>query len=301
MSKQPNSFLPEEYLRRKADSRSLIINLVLFGAVLSVTIGAFVVSNRRWNEVRAERAKIDLDWKNEELKIEQLKIMEAQKAALLQRASVTAALLERVPRSILMAELINRMPDNVTITQLDMVSKRIVEQVKPDAAKAEEGKSLIGKLAGPKDESKADAVKVKPPKLEFALKIEGTALSDTEVADYQAALKNCPLLDRVDLVSTEEVSLSDTPMRKFRLEAQIKADADAASMQPVRAEKVRNALESVAQRQKDDKGGVWSGIFGKARKPQLTASKPQSDETAADPSATPPAAPEQATVPTTNP
>ncbi|HZW06082.1 MAG TPA: PilN domain-containing protein, partial [Phycisphaerales bacterium] len=256
MSKQPNSFLPEEYLRRKADARSLIINLVLFGAVLSVTIGAFVVSNRRWNEVRAERAKVDLDWKNEELKIEQLKVMEAQKASLLYRASVTAALLERVPRSILMAELINRMPDNVTITQLDMVSKRIIEQVKPDAAKAEEGRSLVSKLAGPKDDSKAEQVKVRPPRLEFALKIEGTALSDTEVADYQAALKNCTLLDRVDLVSTEEATMSEVPMRKFRLEAQIRADADAASMQPVKAEKVRNAMDTVAERA-DNKSGMW--------------------------------------------
>ncbi len=271
MSKQPNSFLPEEYLRRKADSRSLIINLVLFGTVLSVTIGAFVVSNRQWNDVRTQQAEIDAKWESEKLKLEQLNAMEEQKSALLYRASVTAALLERVPRSILMAELINRMPDNVTITQFDMISKRIIEQVKPDAAKAEEGKSLISKLAGPKDDSKAEAVKARPPRLEFSLKIEGTALSDTEVADYQAALKNCPLLDSVDLVSTEEAQMTEVPMRKFRLEAHIRTDADAASMQPVRAEKVRNALENVAQRQQDVNGAMWSGIFGKARKATITS------------------------------
>ncbi|MDP1660659.1 MAG: PilN domain-containing protein [Phycisphaerales bacterium] len=270
MSKQPNSFLPEEYLRRKADSRSLIINLVLFGAVLSVTIGAFVVSNRQWNDVRTQQAEIDAKWESEKLKLEQLHAMEEQKSALLYRASVTAALLERVPRSILMAELINRMPDNVTITQFDMTSKRIIEQVKPDAAKAEEGKSLVSKLAGPKDDSKAEAVKARPPRLEFSLKIEGTALSDTEVADYQAALKNCPLLDSVDLVSTEEAQMTEVPMRKFRLEARIRTDADAASMQPVRAEKVRNALENVAQRQQEGKASMWSGIFGKARKATIT-------------------------------
>lgn len=292
MTKQQSSFLPEEYLRRKADSRSLIINLVLFGAVLSVTIGAFVVSNRRWNEVRAQRAEIDLQWKNEELKIEQLKVMESQKAALLQRASVTAALLERVPRSILMAELINRMPDNVTITQLDMTSKRIIEQVKPDA-KGDASKSLVSKLAGPKDESKAEAVKIKPPRLEFSLKIEGTSLSDTEVADYQAALKSCPLLDRVDLVSTEEVTLSDTPMRKFRLEAQIRADADAATMQPVKAERVRDAMDSLAKRKQDGKGTMWSGIFGKARKSTLTPSGEGDQPSKTDSG--------QATVPTANP
>jgi Tfp pilus assembly protein PilN len=255
-----------------------------------VTIGAFVVSNRQWNQVRAQRAEIDGQWKAEELKIEQLKVMEAQKAALLQRASVTAALLERVPRSILMAELINRMPDNVTITQLDMISKRVVEKVDP--AKADEGKSLVSKLAGPKDESKAAPVKPKPARLEFSLKIEGTALSDTEVADYQAALKGCPLLDRVDLVSTEEANMTDVPMRKFRLEAQIKQDADAASMQPVKAEKVRNALESVAQREKGEKSpALWSGIFGKAHKPTL-------NDHDLKPGVTPS---EQATVPTGNP
>lgn len=270
MNKQPNSFLPEEYLRRKADSRSLIINLVLFGTVLTVTIGAFVVSNRQWNDVRTQQAEIDAKWESEKLKLEQLNAMEEQKSALLYRASVTAALLERVPRSILMAELINRMPDNVTITQFEMISKRIVEQVKPDAAKAEEGKSLISKLAGPKDDSKAEAVKARPPRLEFSLKVEGTALSDTEVADYQAALRNCPLLDSVDLVSTEEAQMTETPMRKFRLEARIRTDADAASMQPVRAEKVRNAMENVAQRQQDGNGSMWSGIFGKARKATIT-------------------------------
>lgn len=288
MSNNTNSFLPEEYLRRKADSRSLIVNLVLFGGVLCVTIGAFVVSNRQWNEVRAERAVIDEQWKNEELKIEQFRVMEAQKAALLQRASVTAALLERVPRSILMAELINRMPQNVTITQLDMNSKRIVQQASPDAKKAEEGKSLVGKLAGPKDDTKAAPVMPKPPRLEFNIRIEGTALSDTEVADYQAALKSCALLDRVDLVSTEELTMSDIPMRKFRLEAQIRADADAAGMQAVRAQRVRDAMDNVAARQKDDAVSVWSGIFGKARKPELTPAKSKDQPKPA----------EQATVPT---
>lgn len=290
MSKLTNSFLPEEYLRRKADSRSLIINLALFGCVLTATIGAFVVSNRQWNQVRAQRAEIDAQWKAEELKIEQLKVMEDQKAALLQRASVTAALLERVPRSILMAELVNRMPENVTITHLDMISKRIVEQTKPDAAKAEEGKSLVGKLAGGKDESKAAVVKPRPPRLEFSLKIEGAALTDTEVADYQAALKNCPLLDRVDLVSTEEMAMSDVPMRKFRLEAQIKADADAASMQPVRADKMRSTLDSAAMKQ-NERGAMWSGIFGKARSPGVKPSEGSKPDDAKSEQATVPSNP----------
>ncbi|MBY0308501.1 MAG: PilN domain-containing protein [Phycisphaerales bacterium] len=288
MSKHPTSFLPEEYLRRKADARSLIVNLILFGGVLTVTIGAFVVSNRRWNQVRAQRAEIDAQWKAEEMKIEQLKIMEAQKDALLQRAGVTAALLERVPRSILMAELINRMPDNVTITQLDMTSKRIVEQPKTD--KQDDGKSLLNKLAG-KDDSKAQPVKPKPPRLEFSLKIEGSALSDTEVADYQAALKQCPLLDRVDLVSTEETIMGDSAMRKFRLEAAIRQEADAAAIQPARAEKVRRAMESVESRNKTEKAGLWSGIFGKAPKATLRPAAADSQ----------PAPAEQATAPSANP
>jgi len=292
MSKQPNSFLPEDYLRRKADARSLIVNLVLFGGVLSVTIGAFVVSNRQWNQVRAQRAEIDAQWETEKLKIEQLKQLEAQKSELLYKASVTAALLERVPRSILMAELINRMPDNVTITQLDMSSKRIVEQVKPDASKTEAGKSLVGKLAG-SDASKAPPVKPRPPRLEFSIKIEGTALSDTEVADYQAALKNCPLLDRVDLVSTEEATLTDVAMRKFRLEAQIKLDADAAAMQPVRAERVRNAMETVAQRQ-NAQGSPFTGIFGKSKRASITPTGKEEPS----PLQTPAGAPQQATAPT---
>ena len=52
MTNPQASFLPEDYLRRKADSRALIINLLLFGGMLTVVVGAFVVTNREDQKVR---------------------------------------------------------------------------------------------------------------------------------------------------------------------------------------------------------------------------------------------------------
>ncbi|MFT3686472.1 MAG: hypothetical protein QM783_16390 [Phycisphaerales bacterium] len=107
------------------------------------------------------------------------------------------------------------------------------------------------------------------------------------------------MLDRVDLVSTEEAVMNEVTVRKFRLEGVIRADADAAVMNPVKAERVRDAMDSVAQRQGNDKTAVWSGIFGKVQKPSLTQhDAPTAPTAAAKPQAD---APAQATVPTGNP
>jgi hypothetical protein len=72
----------------------------------------------------------------------------------------------------------------------------------------------------------------------------GLAASDTDVADFQTALKDCALLDRVELASTMEHQDGERSMRKFRIEASIRADADTSAMQPLVKE--RDGAEPVA-------------------------------------------------------
>src|SRR6202008_3614087 len=96
--------------------------VVAFGIV-----GAFFVTYHRWMKVKDDQEVVNRAFATEAKKIEQLKVLEAQREELKEKADVTLALVEKVPRSILMAELINRMPEQMTLTELALKSKRILE------------------------------------------------------------------------------------------------------------------------------------------------------------------------------
>jgi len=241
------SFLPEDYLQRKWESRANTISLLLFGVVLFGVVGAFFVTNRAWNTVRSQQREINAEYTEQTKKIEQLKVLEQQKLEMLDKAEVTTALIERVPRSILLAELINRMPDRLTLTDVEIKSKRIVEA--PTVAKT--GPKSIGK--GPAKPGTAPAKDeapkiVKPPRIEYSISLIGLATTDEAVADYLSALKDCELLERVDHVLSQASIVNSTTMRKFRLEAQIRPDADARKIAPLKVTR------------KDEPGQVAGGL-----------------------------------------
>ncbi|HEY0435286.1 MAG TPA: hypothetical protein VGC92_01505, partial [Phenylobacterium sp.] len=136
-----NSFLPEDYLQKKAERRAIAISLFLFLIVGVGIVGAFFKTYRDWTVVKRLQEDVNRDFATEAKKIDQLKALEAQRDELKEKADVTLALVERVPRSILMAELINRMPKQLTLTELSLKSKRTTEQAKVE-------KKVTG-LAGP--------------------------------------------------------------------------------------------------------------------------------------------------------
>lgn len=232
-------FLPEDYIQRKAENRSNAISLVLFGVVMFCVIGAFLVTNRQWSTVRARQADINQQYAAETKKIEQLKTLEAQKAEMMEKAEITTGLIERVPRSILLAELINRMPDRVVLTEVQLASKRVKDRDtgKADPKKKDDpkAKSLAGKGApkGGKAKEAPPPEKPRPPRLEFTMALNGLAASDEDVADFQSGLRACGLLDRVDVVSSQATTVDEVPMRKFRIEAAVRVDADARRIEPL--------------------------------------------------------------------
>ncbi|MFN7021343.1 MAG: hypothetical protein ACK4WH_08470, partial [Phycisphaerales bacterium] len=54
-----SSFLPEDYLRRKSERRSIVISLSLFAIVVMGIVGAFFVTHRQWNTVRQRQQEIN--------------------------------------------------------------------------------------------------------------------------------------------------------------------------------------------------------------------------------------------------
>jgi Tfp pilus assembly protein PilN len=233
------SFLPEDYVRDRRERRSNILAGLGFGVVMFLVVSAFFVTQRQWTSVKSQQESINRDYATEAQKIDQLKSLEKQKVEMLDKAEITAALLERVPRSVLLAELINRMPDQLTLTDFKLDGKRVVAppKVDPKDAKAKAGGRPApagDKKAAPVDKKVEDEKpKATPPKFEYKVELVGLAANDQEVADYQASLKDCPLLVNVDLISSIETVIDDVGRRKFRIEALLRTDVDARNIQPL--------------------------------------------------------------------
>src|SRR5690606_31308071 len=181
---------------------------------------------------------INLLYTQETKKIEQLKALEAQKTEMLAKAEITAALIERVPRSILLAEIINRMPEQLTLTDLELNGKRVQDapQVTAKSTQPARARSLAGKGGSSKGKKSEPPPAPKPvaPRYDFQIVLEGLAANDAFVADYHTALKQCPLLENVELLSTAQVKIDDTIRRKFKIEATIRPSADARNIKPLK-------------------------------------------------------------------
>jgi hypothetical protein len=234
-----NSFLPEDYLQKKAERRAIVISLMLFLVVSIGIVGAFFVTYRQWSYVKRTQEEVNRDFVAESKKIEQLKVLEAQRDELKEKADVTLALVERVPRSILLAEMINRMPKQLTLTNMKITSKRVqaVAQAAPKPS-ALAGPQTLAQVranqnaAGAQQGAQA-AAKPQPPKFEFRVELSGLSATDDDVADYYQSLVNCPLLERVDMIFSSDTVVDDVSMRKFQIEASIRAAADARQIEPL--------------------------------------------------------------------
>ncbi len=215
------SFLPEDYVAQKAETRGNIIILALFAVVLAGIVGAFMVTNRSWQALKSHQVEVKAAYEAESKKMDQLKALETQRQEILEKAEITAALAERVPRWALLAELTLRMPLDVQRDQLTLKSRRL-EAAAP-VANTSGVRSLVGGANQPK---KDEAPKPQPPKFECQLTLAGTAERNNDVADYIAALRMSPVLDDVELQFIREAKSDDRLVRKFELVAKVRQDVD---------------------------------------------------------------------------
>jgi Tfp pilus assembly protein PilN len=138
-----DSFLPEDYLVQRAERRTNIISLSLFGIVMVAVIGAFFVTNRQATMVKQHQESINDQYQQAGIQIQELTQLESQREEMLNKAELAAALVERVPRSILMAELINRMPERLALLDFEMKSEKAKAPNSPPAGQTDSSGRLI--------------------------------------------------------------------------------------------------------------------------------------------------------------
>ena len=231
MAKQDMSFLPEDYIERRIESRTNIVCLGLFGLVLIGVVGAYVVTYRQQVSLRRQRQEVNTEYTDAARRIEQLDQLHQRKQRMLQKARVTATLLEPVPRSFLLAELINRMPHTLSLLELKMTSKKITQPV----IRAKRHQSALTNATGKTDGPDQDLDGPAPgPRYKITIAMKGVAPTDVQVSEYMAALHGCDLLEDVNLVISEEKLIQDTTtMRQFHIEVSLRPSADVRRMDPV--------------------------------------------------------------------
>ncbi|MCC6833271.1 MAG: PilN domain-containing protein [Thermoleophilia bacterium] len=298
------SFLPRDYVAGKTERRTTLTLLVIFTVVMVAIVSAFMVTSQQWNDVRRQQRLIDASYAEEQVKIQQLRELEEQRAELVDKAEVTTALIDRVPRSVLLAEIVTRMPGRVTLLELNLESKRIRAATPPPAAGGAQGRAggvrSISSTArtNPQNASTARGgrgaaaaaeparPKVEPPRFESTLTLIGVATVNNDIADFYAALKECPLLEQVDLQFIQATVIDDVDRRKFEIHARIRPDADAtlvAGAMPGRvqglptAEEIAAMLEGDGAAESEPASGVVPGgdaPVAEVPEPRASAAEP---------------------------
>ena len=250
------SFLPEDYVERQIERRTSLVCLAMFAVVLLGVGGVYVFKWNQLSTARANQSKVNGEYAEAARRLDQLDALKKQQDEMKDKAELTAALLERVPRTYLLAELINRMPASLSLLELSLNTKT-VKAAPPAAAKS----ALSNAKAAPGKEAANEKTKAKPreapPEKTVTVALVGVAPTDVQVAQYMAALGQSPILKDVGLVYSEEAKIEEVGMRKFRIELVLAPTADVRSLDPV---------DRKSQRPRDptDKPVVAPGVGGAA-------------------------------------
>jgi Tfp pilus assembly protein PilN len=234
MSNAPNqlSFLPDDYLARKAQRRTNVICATLFLIVTGGITAAFMLSERATREVVRRYEEVDGQYSEAAKRLETVKQMQEKQRRMAHQAEVTASLLERVPRSYLLAEFTNSLPAGVSLIDLLMESK--VKQVAAQPAKSafEQKKAELEAQKGATDKPAAP-----PPPMaktyDVMIKLTGVAQTDVQVAQFINKLSRSKLLKDVNLVIVDQHKIEQDTVRKFTLEMTLNPDAQPDALKPM--------------------------------------------------------------------
>lgn len=207
------NLMPDDYVARQRQKRANLLCAVLFSLVMIGVIAAAVASQQSYKWTRQVNDRVECAYAEAGNLIMQLQELESTRERMLKKADMTAQLLERVPRSYLLAAATNALPPGGSMTCFELSTRR------HDTA-------VISNEAKTRYEAAARKKIKKSSRMDVTLTVTGLAGTDVEVARFIAEMARCPLMDTVDLVYSEQKEVNSVVMRKFQVVMRLKADAD---------------------------------------------------------------------------
>ena len=212
------SFLPDDYLERKARRRANAVCGCLAVAVLGAVCSTFLYTERVVRTAEKRQADVDLVYADAARRIEQANQMRAQQAQVVRRAELAATLLEKVPRSNILAEFTNSLPAGVSLIDLSMESRKRAAPVMDAQTAFEQKKAAL--------EGRASAASAAAARFDVTIKLTGVAGTDVQVAQFISKLNACKLLRDVNLVISDAFVSQGATLRKFQIEMQLDPAAE---------------------------------------------------------------------------
>jgi Tfp pilus assembly protein PilO len=221
------SFLPEDYLEGRIAQRTNIICLTLFVIVMGGVVAAWFVTDRQRSDVKRLQAQVNQQFEDAARKLEQVEKLQQQKAQMLRKADITSALVEKLPRSRVLAELTNTMPASLSLLEFELDTK--VVSARPRALTAMQD---ARRRAAVKQAAEQEEPEVVVPETEVNLSLVGVAPSDVDVAKYIASLTSHVMFEDVTLKFSEQTKIEGAQLRKFALAMQVTQNAAASEVEP---------------------------------------------------------------------
>jgi len=211
-----NSFLPEDYLDRKIARRTNLICIGLFLVMIGAIGAAFYVQSRQDEGMRAELIEVNQTFTKRAEQLRQIKELQERQQQMIEKAKVVRQLVERVPRSIILAEMINNMPTALSLLEFDLQTKSappVRNLTALDRAKAKQTK----------DKDKKDG-KVEIVPRNVTIKIEGIAQNENQITEFMANLSHHPLFSDVNLAFIENDEIEKTQLFRFGITLELNQD-----------------------------------------------------------------------------
>lgn len=214
------NLLPDDYLKRRSQRRSNIVCMALFAVIIAGVIGANAVTSRSEQHTLEVCDRVNEEYAKATVLIQHMQSLETQKAVMLDKAKLTASLVERMPRSTVLGIVTIACPKGVSLEEVSLLCK-------PVAAK-DVGSNRRGRRRGQRLTTisrKASG----PPEIEVNMTISGLAETDMQVAKFIANLASSrPLITEVNLVFSQEKLVNEKVLvREFEIRLQLAPDVDA--------------------------------------------------------------------------
>lgn len=219
------NLLPADYVENRARQRLVGLCVVLFAIEVAGVLGAWVVTERKAASASQVSRQVGESYAQAAAQIGRLQQLEVEKKTMLRKAEIAEALVERVPRSTLLAVLTNALPKGASLTQIKLETQRKI--VAPIAVKDAKGQAPAqgpDKKSKLTSEPKVEPVAAPPTVL---LEVKGLAATDMEVARFIANLARCPLVRSVDLGYSQQRTVGTDVIRDFDVKIELREDADA--------------------------------------------------------------------------
>jgi Tfp pilus assembly protein PilN len=209
------SFLPDDYLDRKLQRRTNILCLVLTALVMGGIGTGFAISLQSINRIVQQQRGVDQSYADAAQRITQLRDLQSKQQRIAHQAEMSASLLEKVPRTLVLAQITNALPAGVSLLALTMESHRHVFPPTP---------LPIAQFGQPPSTAEPAKSPEQPVVFDVTLRLIGVAATDVQVAQFINHLSRSQLFNDVNLATSDDYQMNADKVRRFSIDMALAAD-----------------------------------------------------------------------------